>query len=80
MNLNKRFLCFLFALLLTHNDTSTDKDIYYTAIILINRQVYEDYFYGSSLDAILKDFKSNSQIESIFISKGLHVHESDLYR
>lgn len=80
MNLSKRFLCFLFALLLTHNDTSTDKDVYYTAIILTDRQVYEEYFYGFHLDDVLKDFKSNSQIESIFISKGLDVHESDLYR
>lgn len=67
----KRFICFLFALLLYHSDSSKNTIKYYTAITFQNGQCYEEYMNGPYLEIVIREFVSDSSIESVFITRDL---------
>lgn len=67
----KRFICLLFALLLYHSDSSKNTIKYYIAITFQNGQCYEEYMNGPYLEIVIREFVSDSSIESVFITRDL---------
>lgn len=67
----KRFICLTLGLLLFHSDYCNNDIKFYCAITLQNGQCYEEYFNAPYLELIVRDFASDSNIESVFITRDL---------
>ena len=67
----KRFLCFLFALLLYHSDSCSNTTKYYVSITFQDGSNYDEYMNGPYIELVVRDFVSNSTIESVFITRDL---------
>lgn len=68
----KRFICLIFALLLTHSDNSKSDLRYYVAIVFQNGQCYEEFMPAPYLEVIAREFSYNSSIESVFFTRDIN--------
>ena len=68
----KRLLCLILALLLTHSDHSRSMIKYYCAITFQDHTCYEEMLLAPYLELVIRDFVSDSNIESVFISRDIY--------
>lgn len=69
----KRLICLLVALLLFHSDKCNDNIKYYCCITFQDGTAYEEYFYPMYLELVIRDFVTDSNIESVFFTRDLCV-------
>lgn len=75
----KKFICLIFALLLTHSDKCNSEIKYYTYIFFTTGQVYEEYFNAPYLEILVRQFVTDSSIQSVTITKfPNYVHKTDI--
>ena len=73
----KRLLCIILALLLTHSDKSNNSIKYYVGITFQDQSYYHEYMNGPYLELVIRDFVTDSSIESVFITRDLYVRQTD---
>ena len=74
----KRLLCLVVALLLTYSDHSRSMIKYYCAVTFQDHSCYEEMFLAPFLELIIRDFVSDPNIESVFISRDInYVHKTN---
>lgn len=65
----KKFLCLIVALLLIHSDKCNSEITFHTYITFTTGQTYEEFFNAPYLEIVVRQFVTDSSIESVTFTK-----------